>query len=174
MKYIVDEFLPLLMKLVKVYAPNIDKEVIENIVFDTILTLPKLLENYKSIKNLQSYIRVVLKHRLYDLPYYTSKETLLDTNEIDNVINKRSLSPEKDFITKDILKENMKILEEAIQILSDHERQVLLLFSVENISMTSIAEILNISKDRSYFLLSRAKKKLYNYFIQQGMELESH
>lgn len=88
-----------------------------------------------------------------------------ETDKYEVIIDPKELTPEEFYLRKE---EVPKLLKEALEILTENERKVILMMYYEDMTMNEIAEVMNISGSRVSQLHKKALEKMKN--SMQGCE----
>lgn len=111
------------------------------------------LKKYQRIQRMSTMVNVL------SLDMITERE---DNNQFVQIpSDDSSIQPEKAFFQG----ETVRVLAEAVDQLKEREKLVISLYYVEELSMTQIAQVLNVSEPRVSQIHSEVIKKLKNYMV---------
>lgn len=168
--YVAEHYLDQLYKFVR-YSFSLPKDTSEDIVHEFFLQLPNKLSKFKSDGNIEAYLFCIVRN--FAIDWLRKQKT--DQSHISDI------SPEEDFVSQiqinqtDNLPANIEkiyidsLLKVALQKLSHKNRELIVLFYLENKSYDEISSILWIKKSGVWTMLSRAKKELENIVWQDKL-----
>lgn len=113
------------------------------------------LKKYRRIQRMSTMMNVL------SLDMLTGKEE--DNPFIQIPSNDSSSQPEEAFFHG----ETVKVLTDAVESLNEREKMVISLYYVEELTMTQIAEVLNITQPRVSQIHSEAIRKLKDYMVSK-------
>ena len=126
-----------------------DRDISQDLMQDTYISMIEKIHQYKKGRNFLSWLLVIARNKAIDYYRRKSREILIDVSESDMILPKTSPQGERNIL-----------VEEMLGTLTDIERQVFLLYIMENMSHREIARVLNIPLGSSLWYYNNAKKKI--------------
>ena len=124
-------------------------------------------ENYDSEKaSIKTWLFKISENRLKN--YYRDKKITVDINSEDILI----ATPDNIMLEAALLQECRNTLAEALNMLSDKYRKIIVLKFFYNRTTEEIASELNTTAGNVRIISMRALQKLSKYFLDKGLKLE--
>lgn len=147
----------------KIYA---DLDVVKDAIHDMMVQLFERKSGFQEVHNIKAYLLVMLRNKLYD--QLKSKPT----EELSEKINQTLSVPNciEWVIGEEAIHQETRKVQEVIDTLPSKQREVIHLRFYENISLSEIAEIMQINYQSVQNLLQRALKSLSENMIIQEVK----
>lgn len=138
----------------------------EDIVHQVYMKIAEYLDNHKKvvIKNDKAFIYKVTQN--IALNHVKAKKEHLNLDEIAEVENITFIEPEVNVLRMDQIKEHTKKLEQ----LNQDYASIIMLKYTEELSITEIATLLNLTEDNTRMRLSRARRAFKNILKEGEMD----
>ncbi len=136
-----------------------DVEVVKDVVQDVFIEVWSKREKVEKVKSLKYYLLVILKRRLIDRIRKQSSQSLESKADLPYAFT-LELSIESNIILAETLKHQEDAIVNAMEILSNREKEIIYLRFYDELSFDEISGLLNISKKTTYNLLHSAINKL--------------
>lgn len=139
-----------------------DRELVRDCIQDLFVKLSINRKNLNSTININTYLIRSLKNRLYDEQQFSMKTQILETLPFD-------LSDDDFFLNlfadndEDLLQK--KKLQKALDLLSSHQREVIYLRFIRELSYEEVGEVLGINYQSAKNLVSRTLVKLRDFYL---------
>ncbi|UBZ14977.1 sigma-70 family RNA polymerase sigma factor [Flagellimonas marinaquae] len=148
-----------------IYYVN-DTGELEDHIHDLFLNLFKSRSKAMEIRNVRTYLAVALKRKLFKKK--VSKECMMEEDRFLHLLNSSpdgiEVSPEKKWIETEQVESLTSELKLAMRSLTKHQKHIIQLRFVENLSFAEIAQTLDVSKTSARTLLYRTLKALRKEF----------
>lgn len=139
---------------------------LEDHIHDLFLNLYKSRSKAMEIRNVKAYLATALKRRLFKKR--VSKERMMEEDRflhlLDSSPDSIEVSPEKKWIEAEHIESLTSELKLAMGSLTNHQKHIIQLRFVENLSFAEIAQTLDVSKTSARTLLYRTLKALRKEF----------
>ncbi len=136
-----------------------DVDLVKDTVHDVFVELWSKRNDLAEVSSVKYYLLSIMKHRLIDKLRKQSKYTLEKPQE-DTYDFALELSAESNMILDETLKNQKQTILDALETLSNREKEVIYLRFYDGLSHDEIAQMLNITKKTAYNLLHTAISKL--------------
>ncbi|MGD9887051.1 MAG: RNA polymerase sigma factor [Bacilli bacterium] len=128
-----------------------DKDVSQDLLQDTYITMLEKINQYQLGKNFLSWLAVIARNKAIDYYRRKQKETLIDVTESEYLLP--SVNPQG---------EKSSLVSELLNLLSDVERQIFLLHIMQNLPHREISKIMNLPLGTVLWHYQKAIKKIKN------------
>ncbi|KOP64685.1 RNA polymerase subunit sigma-24 [Bacillus sp. FJAT-18019] len=142
------------------------EDVVQESFLKVIVKAPKL----KTTANMRAWVKKVARNTAYD--YLKKNKKYRHVSDLQLVKDNEMFCPVVDYTVADQVEEQIRdeLLHEALNRLNIKYRNVLFLFYIEEKSYREIAQELQISEQALGQLLTRARKKLFEYFSRKWVD----
>ena len=128
-----------------------DKDVSQDLLQDTYITMLEKINQYQLGKNFLSWLAVIARNKAIDYYRRKQKETLIDVTESEYILP--SVNPQG---------EKRALVSELLNLLSDVERQIFLLQIMQNLPHREISKIMSLPLGTVLWHYQKAIKKINN------------
>jgi RNA polymerase sigma-70 factor (ECF subfamily) len=135
-----------------------DTQLAEDIMQDTFMKIRSSIDYYQAGTNFSAWVGQIAKNLALMEYRRRKKEILVDPNEKSNIFGSVSYQ----------FKEANPVLAAALEVLSEEEREVVLLHVNSDLKHREIAQIINKPLGTVLWLYNRAIKKLRTYMEKKG------
>jgi len=126
-----------------------DRDISQDIMQDTYITMIEKIHQYKRGKNFLSWLLTIARNKAIDYYRKKGKETLIDATAAEVILPKTAPQGERNVL-----------VEEMLNLLTTKERQVFLLYIMDNLSHKQIAKTMKIPLGTSIWHYRNAIKKI--------------
>ncbi len=143
-------------------------EVAEEIVQDIFLKVWEGRERLWNIDNFGGYLNVLVRNHSFNLLRQLAKTQAVDTHLIADL-------PVQDYSTEDDIdyRETLRILEEVLEALPAHQREVYTLCHLDGLKYEEAASKLNISINTVHYHMKLALKTIREYLTKRGIAYQA-
>lgn len=126
-----------------------DRDISQDIMQDTYITMLEKINQYQIGKNFLSWLLVIARNKAIDHYRFKQREILIDANDSETILPITAACGERNVIVDEIL-----------NTLTEIERNIFVLRTVEDLTSKEIANILNMPLGTVLWHYSRAIKKI--------------
>ncbi len=143
-------------------------EIAEEIVQDIFLKVWEGREKLNDIDNFGAYLNVLVRNHSLNLLRQLAKRQTVDAYAIADFVA-------QDQVTQDTIdyRDTLRILEEVLQELPAHQREVYTLCHLDGLKYEEVAAKLNISTNTVHYHMKLALKTIREYLLKRGVAYQA-